>query len=119
MPLFDVFKKKKIVQAPKQEVKKEIVQKDPSGIILKPYASEKAGFHQQNNEYVFEVYSLATKLMIRNAVSRMYGVNAQKVRIINVKPRKVRVGKFQGKKPGFKKAIVKLKIGQKIDSLPA
>mgnify|MGYP001598230414 FL=1 len=81
--------------------------------------SEKASQFQQNNEYVFEVLSSATKLTVRDAVERTYGVNASKVRIINVKPRKVRVGKFQGKKPGFKKAIVKLKIGQKIDSLPA
>jgi large subunit ribosomal protein L23 len=49
----------------------------------------------------------------------MYGVNALKVRIINVKPRKVRVGRFQGTSPGFKKAIVKLQKGQKIDSLSA
>ena len=49
----------------------------------------------------------------------MYGVKVKKVRIINVRPRKVRVGKFQGEKPGFKKAIVCLVNGQKIDSLSA
>ena len=122
MPLFNPFKKKeKVAEARLQPKEAELQRlkepiKDSSGIILRPHVSEKASQFQQNNEYVFEVLTCATKLMIRNAVLRTYGVNAQKVRIINVKPRKVRVGRFQGKKPGFKKAIVKLKIGQKIDS---
>jgi large subunit ribosomal protein L23 len=110
--------KKKEEQTPQQkEAKAAPAQKDPSGIILNPYLSEKASMLQQDNQYVFEVFSGATKPMIRNAVSKMYGVNAQKVRIIHVGPAKVRVGRFQGTKPGFKKAIVKLAKGQKIDSL--
>lgn len=136
MPLFDIFKKKH--KAVEPQLKEELLNKgetltkvarvsplqkesikDPAGIILKPHVSEKASQFQENNEYVFEVLTWATKLMVRDALERTYGVNASKVRIINVKPRKVRVGRFQGTKPGFKKAIVKLKIGQKIDSLSA
>lgn len=127
MPLFNLFKKKEAELQPLKDPVKESVKdsvkervkepvKDSSGIILKPHVSEKASKFQQENEYVFEVYPLATKPMIRNAVFSTYGVNAQKVRIINVKPRKVRVGRFQGTKPGFKKAIVKLQKGQKMDS---
>lgn len=130
MPLFNLFQKKEakpqrlkkpVKESLKEPVKESVKEpvKDSSGIILRPHVSEKASKFQENNEYVFEVFSAATKLMIRDAVSRTYGVNASKVRIINVKPRKVRVGRFQGTKPGFKKAIVKLKIGQKIDSLSA
>jgi large subunit ribosomal protein L23 len=125
MPFFNPFKKnEKVAEARPQPKEAELPrEKKPlkyqSGIILRPHVSEKASQFQENNEYVFEVSSLATKLMIRNAVSRTYGVNASKVRIINVKPKKVRVGRFQGTKPGFKKAIVKLQKGQKIDSLSA
>lgn len=138
MPLFNLFKKKEgepqrlkeSVKEPVKERVKESVKepmkesvkepvKDASGIILRSHVSEKASSLQQNNEYVFEVFSSATKLMVRDALERTYGVNAQKVRIINVKPRKVRVGKFQGTKPGFKKAIVGLRKGEKIDSLSA
>lgn len=125
MPLFNPFKKKeKVAEARLQPKEAELQRlkepiKDSSGIILRPHVSEKASQFQQNNEYVFEVLSSATKLTVRDAVERTYGVNASKVRIINVKPRKVRLGRFQGTKPGFKKAIVKLKIGQKIDSLSA
>ena len=117
MPFFNLGKKKESKEAERQAQKEPL--KDSSGIILRPYTSEKANQFQQNQEYVFEVFSGATKPMIRDAVSRTYGVQAQKVRIMNVKPRKVRVGKFQGTKPGFKKAIVKLAKGQKIDSLSA
>ena len=130
MPFFDRFKKKEEQTPQQKEAKaapaqkaavepqaKAMAKKDPSGIILNPYLSEKASMLQQDNQYVFEVFSGATKPMIRNAVSKMYGVNAQKVRIIHVGPAKVRVGRFQGTKPGFKKAIVKLAKGQKIDSL--
>ena len=131
MPLLGLFKKKQKIVEPQKEkllvkgptlakaARVGPLQKDVSGTILRPHVSEKASQFQQNNEYVFEVLSSATKLTVRDAVERTYGVNASKVRIINVKPRKVRLGRFQGTKPGFKKAIVKLKIGQKIDSLSA
>lgn len=134
MPLSDFFKKNKkaIPQTQGKEVAEARLQlkeaerqgqkepvKDASGVIMVPYTSEKGSQSQQKGEYVFKVFSSATKLTVKSAVSKMYGVNAQKVRIINVKPRKVRVGKFQGLKPGFKKAIVTLLKGQKIDSLSA
>ncbi|TSC56331.1 MAG: large subunit ribosomal protein L23 [Parcubacteria group bacterium Greene0714_21] len=123
MPFFNPFQKnKKVAEARLQPKEAELPRekklvKDPSGVILRPHVSEKASQSQENNEYVFEVLSSATKLIVRDAVKRTYGVDASKVRIINVKPRKVRLGRFQGTKPGFKKAIIKLKIGQKIDSL--
>lgn len=118
MALFNFKKKEAERQGPNPPEVKKVV-KDVSGVIVAPYTSEKGSQSMQHGEYVFKVSSSATKLTIKSAVSRMYGVEATKVRIINVRPRKVRVGKFQGTKPGFKKAIVLLASGQKIDSLGA
>ena len=69
---------------------------------------------ESNNEYVFEVDRRATKHTIRNAVELAFGVKVEKVRtsIVPAKPR--RMGRYEGRKPSWKKAIVKLKKDQSI-----
>ena len=60
--------------------------------------------------------SEANKIEIREAVSKIFNVEVVKVNTLNVKGKKKRVGRFpQGKTSDWKKAIVTLKEGQKID----
>jgi large subunit ribosomal protein L23 len=58
------------------------------------------------------------KIEIKRAVESNYNVEVTGVRIINIPRRKVRVGKNEGWKKGYKKAIVEVKKGQSIEILP-
>ena len=108
---------KPVVKTEKQEVKPK--EKKSKGIyydILKsPHVTEKASDLAENNQYVFKVWPRAHKLEIGKAVKDLYGVDVTAVRIINIPKKAKRVGKSQGFKKGYKKAIVSLKKGQKIE----
>ena len=83
--------------------------------IIFPYMTEKANLGAQERKYVFRVTERSTKIEIRKAIEKMYKVKVQKVAIA-MKPSKTRVmGKHEGVKQGFKKAIVTLAEGYKID----
>ncbi len=84
-------------------------------IILRPYITEKTSMMGQENKYVFVVSKDASKVDIKNAIENIFSVSVLKVSVVNVPSKKVRLGMHEGKKPGFKKAIVKLKEGDKID----
>jgi len=87
--------------------------------ILKfPRISEKANFLARDNQYLFEVFPKATKKEIKDAIEKLYGVKVEKVRIINIPKKKRKIGQIEGERKGFKKAIVKIKEGQKIEILP-
>jgi large subunit ribosomal protein L23 len=86
--------------------------------MKEPHITEKASDLTNYNQYVFKVYKNANKTEIKKAVEQVYKVNVVDVKIINVKEKKRRLGRFEGVKPGFKKAIVKLKEGQKIEIFP-
>lgn len=86
--------------------------------IMSPHITEKATDLAARNQYVFVVAQRARKGDIARAVEKMYRVNVKLVRIVNVHSKKMRLGRIQGIKKGYKKAIVKLEAGQKIDILP-
>lgn len=88
-----------------------------SQYIVSPHITEKATDLGSKNQYVFIVSSRATKNDIARAVANMYGVNVKGVRIVNVRSKKMRLGRIQGIKKGYKKAMVKLAPGQKIEVL--
>jgi large subunit ribosomal protein L23 len=83
-----------------------------------PHITEKATDLTKKNQYVFKVFAKANKIEIKKAVESLYGVNVIKVRIVNIPSKKRRVGRTIGKKSGYKKAIVKIAEGQKIEVLP-
>ncbi|HEY3998053.1 MAG TPA: 50S ribosomal protein L23 [Candidatus Xenobia bacterium] len=89
--------------------------KDARDIILRPIISEKSVEMTQFNKYTFRVHRGSNKLEIRSAVQTIFKVDVLSVRTINVKGKPVRRGKFHGHKPDWKKAIVTLKAGQKIE----
>ena len=91
-------------------------------LIKHPLVTEKASALSSLGKYVFLVDEKSTAPEIKKAVNEVYKVNVQKVNIINAKdkPRQwmQQRGPRHGRKAGYKKAIVTLKAGQKLDILP-
>jgi large subunit ribosomal protein L23 len=86
--------------------------------LKEPHITEKTTALAKKNQYVFKVYPRTNKIEIKKAVEKLYGVDVLAVRIINI-PRKKRVlGRISGWRKGYKKALIKVKEGQKIDVLP-
>jgi len=87
-------------------------------ILEQPHITEKASLLQQNNQYVFRVFSGANKTEIKKAIKELYNVEVQKVRIVHIPCKKHRLGRYTGWEKAYKKAIVNLQKGQKIEILP-
>ena len=84
-------------------------------VIEHPYITEKTSALAAQNTYVFKVVRRATKNEIVKAIQRMFKVTVVKVNVMNMPEKKVRVGRYEGRTPGFKKAMVTIKEGEKID----
>lgn len=87
-------------------------------VLKGPHVTEKATDLVKKNQYVFRVFSRANKVEIKRAVEDLYGVNVVSVKIINVSSRRRRLGAIEGERKGYKKAVVKVSEGQKIELLP-
>ncbi len=89
------------------------------GIIYRPIVTEKSSILQDKGVYAFEVDPDANKIDIARAVEKRFNVTVMNVRTINLKGKTkaqmTRRGKFIGKTSHYKKAIVTLKEGEKID----
>ena len=85
------------------------------GIVKNPRITEKASLLQSKNQYVFEVDLKACKPEIKKAIESIFKVHVVKINTINVLGRQVRVGRHEGKSADFKKAIITLMEGEKID----
>ncbi|MFZ2188538.1 MAG: 50S ribosomal protein L23 [Candidatus Moraniibacteriota bacterium] len=86
-----------------------------SKVLIEPIVTEAATVLIENNKYIFKISSRATKLQVKMAIEKIYNVKVEKVNTVNV-PRKFRSrGRIPGWKPGYRKAIVTLKEGNKID----
>ena len=86
-------------------------------IIQGPIITEKSMSLKENfNKYTFKVALNANKVEIKNAVEEIFKVKVLSVNTINVLPKRARVGQHVGFKPAYKKAIVKLADGNKIDA---
>ena len=84
-------------------------------IIKRPVITERSNVLQEKeNRYVFAVNPGANKYQVKEAVEKLYNVSVEDVRTMMVKGKLKRMGKFQGYRTGWKKAIVKLAPGQKI-----
>ena len=84
-------------------------------IILRPLITEKGGLLERYGQYLFKVAKDANKIEIKRAVEKLYKVRVDKVNVASVPSKFRRVGEHEGRKPGFKKAIVTLKKGDKIE----
>ena len=91
---------------------------DPYRVIRRPHVSEKTtDLIQNHNTYVFEVDPEATKTDIAAAISRIWNVKVESIRIVNVRGKQKRMGRVVGHSSSWKKAIVQLAEGQGIDIL--
>ncbi len=84
-------------------------------IIKKPWVTERATELSKIGKYIFIVKSSATKPEIKKAVREIYKVDAVAVNIVNRPAKKKRMGSIIGRQSGYKKAIVTLASGQKIE----
>ena len=85
-------------------------------VIKRPIISEKStALAELGNRYAFEVAVAANKQEIRDAVQRLFNVNVREVRTMVMHGKVKRAGRFETKRSNWKKAIVTLNEGQKID----
>lgn len=89
---------------------------EPQKIIRRPLVTEK-GTRQKdiNHQYLFEVDRGANKIEIQAAVEHLFKVKVVNVRTLNVLGKVKRLGRKFGKRPNWKKAVVTLKEGERID----
>jgi len=91
-------------------------------ILAEPHVTEKSTGLTDLNQYTFKMFSGATKLEVKRAISEIYGVHVEKVRKIKVarkqRNRALRRRRQMGWRSGYTKAIVTLRKGEKIEVLP-
>ncbi len=89
-----------------------------TGILRRPIVTEKMTMLQEKGQYAFEVEPSANKIDIARAVEKKFNVTVLSVRTTRhkgkVKSQMTRKGRFAGRTPGWKKAIVRLKAGDQI-----
>lgn len=137
MAFLDIFKKKKKgkekKEKPSKKEKKPLEEEKIVGvteapkkkavplahqILYSPHITEKAAALGEKNSYVFKIWPLANKTEIKKTVEGIYGVNVIGIKIINIPRKQRRLRRQTGWRKGYKKAIVKVKEGQKIEILP-
>lgn len=89
--------------------------KDYTDIIIAPVITEKSAYATENNVYTFKVAKSANKIQIKKAIEAAFGVTVTKVNTLNTKAKAKRVGRYAGKTKTYKKAIVTVKDGDKIE----
>jgi large subunit ribosomal protein L23 len=87
----------------------------PNEVLLAPVVSEKSYSLLEDNKYSFRVHPDAHKTQIRQAVEELFDVKVQSVNVVKVQSKPKRRGMIQGRKPGWKKAIVQLREGETIE----
>jgi len=129
------FKKKKDDENKTKEKKEKVKVKSEKGILKKrkastgkskiaymvlkkPRVTEKGKYFEEQRKYVFEVFKNTNKIDVKKSIEDVYNVKVEKVNIINIPRKKRRLGKTEGWKKGFKKAMITLKEGNKIEIAP-
>lgn len=113
VPAEKVEKKKPAAQQPVQHTQKG--KAFSYDIVKEPHISEKATNGAEKNQYTFKVYKNANKPEIKKSVEGMYNVNVVAVNVVKIPKKKRRLGGIEGWKKGYRKAIVTIKEGQKIE----
>ena len=86
-------------------------------IIKAPIITEKSNQQIENlTQYTFKVAKDANKVEIKQAIEEIFKVHVVDIKTINVLPKHKRVGRYEGFKAGYKKAVCRLKAGEKIDA---
>lgn len=80
-------------------------------IIKRPVITERSADLMAEDKYTFDVDVRANKTQVKHAIEEIFEVKVEKVSIMNVKPKKKRMGRYEGYTNRRRKAIVKLKEG--------
>lgn len=105
----------KVVAPSKSEEKKVIETQKTQSKFLSSHITEKAAALESSGQYVFKVDPRLNKIEVAREIAKTYGVKAVSVNFIKIPGKKRRVGRTSGFKPGYRKAVVKLAKGQKIE----
>jgi len=85
-------------------------------VIRRPLITERgAALQEKHNQYLFEVSRRANKMEVKAAVEAMFEVRVTKVNTLTVHGKLKRMGRFEGRRPDWKKAVVTLAPGEAID----
>ena len=85
-------------------------------VIVRPHITEKtSAAYQDRGEYAFEVHPGASKHQIRAAIEELFGVKVVDIWTSNQRGKEKRMGRSVGRRPNWKKAIVKLREGDTIE----
>jgi large subunit ribosomal protein L23 len=87
----------------------------PFEVLRRPVVTEKVTRQTARNQYTFEVALTATKIQIKEAVQRAFNVNVVSVNTSRLMGKRRRLGKHFGSTPTWKKAVVTIQEGQKIE----
>lgn len=82
-------------------------------IIRRPIITEKSMASMSDKKYTFMVDVHSNKTMVKKAIEEVFGVKVDEVKIMNIMGKNKRVGVHSGKRPDYKKAIVKLTVDSK------
>jgi len=89
---------------------------DIYNVIKEPHVAEKVNIQKELfNQLTFKVDRRANKVEIKNAIERIFKTKVLDVRTLNIKGKKRRIGRNIGKRPDWKKAIVRLAPGEKVE----
>jgi large subunit ribosomal protein L23 len=88
----------------------------PHQVRLRPLLTEKGTrLKEEGNQYIFRVAVTANKVEIRQAIEQLFKVTVLDVHTTRVRGKTKRLGRFQGRRPDWKKAIATLKEGDSIE----
>ena len=88
---------------------------DATQIVIAPVVSEKSYSLIEERKYSFRVHEKAHKTQIRQAVEELFDVKVEDVHVATVPSKPKRRGLHRGRKPGWKKAVVQVREGDRIE----
>jgi large subunit ribosomal protein L23 len=90
--------------------------KNQFGFISKPYITEKVLLmNEEQNKVVFKIDKTVNKIELKKAIESIFNVTVEAINTLNIRGKKKRLGKWEGRRADWKKAIVTLKEGDTIE----
>ena len=86
----------------------------PNEVLLAPVVSEKSYHLIDQRKYAFKIHPDAHRTQVRQAVEQLFDVHVERVNILKVQAKPKRRGLIKGTRPGWKKAIVQVRVGETI-----
>ena len=85
-------------------------------VIKEPHVTEKSGLLKEGaNQISFKVHKRANKIEVKQAVEALFNTKVLDVKTMNIRGKRRRMGRNFGKRPDWKKAIVRLAPGENIE----